>query len=156
MIDPSIDPRLARDLTDAEGDKLTAYQDTEGYWTIGRGHLLPKPHTGQSWEGFTIAQDVSDRYFNSDVLTATVYARALPEFASCDTPARVNALVELCFNMRGKWNTFVKARAAWLAKDWETAARELLDSLWAEQVKGGRANRIAGYVRDGAYPNEQV
>ncbi len=155
MIDPSIDPRLAADLSLAEGDVLEAYPDSLGYWTIGRGHKLPTPHAGQSWKGFTISQDVSDRYFNEDTRTAFTYARALPEFASCDTPARVNALYELCFNMRGKWNGFAKARAAWLAKDWNTAATELLDSLWVKQVKEGRADRIAGYVRTGRYPNEQ-
>ena len=155
MIDPSIDPRLAHDITVAEGDVLEAYEDSLGFWTIGRGHKLPTPHVGQSWKGFTISQDVSDRYFNEDVNKAAIYAKALPEFASCDTPARVNALLELCFNMMGKWNGFVKARAAWLAKDWNTAAHELLNSAWAVQVKETRASRLANYVRTGEYPNEQ-
>ena len=152
MIDTGIDPRLAADLSGAENDKLTAYQDTEGYWTIGRGHKLPTPHVGASWEGFTISQDVSDRYFNADMKSAMVYAAALPEFASCDTVCRQNALYELAFNMRGKWNGFAKCRAAWLVKDWDTARTELLHSIWDKQVHSARADRLAGYIFTGEYP----
>lgn len=158
MIDATIDSRLVADLSSAEDDKLIAYQDSLGLWTIGRGHLMPAPAPGKSWAGFGISQDVSDRYFNGDIASAIAYAKKLPEFVSCDTICRQNALIELCFNMRGKWNGFTKCRTAWLAQDWQTTHDELLNSLWAKQVqphgldKPGRATRIANYILTGQYP----
>lgn len=180
MIDPLLDPRLVTDLSDAESDVLVAYLDTEGNWTIGRGHLLPKPALGKSWAGFSISQDVSDGYFNADIRVSTGYAKALPEWKSCDTACRQNALIELSFNMRRRWATFVTTRAAWLAQNWQAAHDGLLDSEWAAQVQPheyisntckvcgqaqatagpksyctgrvGRATRLAGYILTGEYP----
>jgi lysozyme len=180
MIDSAFDSRLVHDLSGAEDDVLTAYQDSLGLWTIGRGHLLPAPAPGKSWKGFTISQDVSDRYFNGDLASAITYATKLPEFASCDTDCRKNALIELCFNMRGKWNGFHNTRAAISDKRWQDAHDGLLNSLWAAQVQphkfehnicalcghaeltgtvsyclkriGGRATRLANYFLTGEYP----
>lgn len=181
MIDLKWDPRLVADLSGAEDDVLVAYTDSLGFWTIGRGHRLPAPAPGKSWEGFSISQDVSDRYFNGDVASADVYAEKLPEFASCNTKCRQNALIELCFNMRGKWNMFTNTRAAIAAQEWQAAHDGLLNSVWAAQVQphkfavtscvlcgqeratagptsycpkreGGRAVRIANYFLTGQYP----
>lgn len=151
-LDPSIDRRLAVDLDAAEGDRLTAYQDSLGNWTCGRGHLMPQPAPGRSWEGFTVIQSTSDRWFVTDIVSAMLYAKNLPEYNSCDTACRQNALVELCFNMRGRWSTFVHARAAIEAKDWQRAHDELLSSLWAKEVHA-RATRIANYFLTGSYPD---
>jgi hypothetical protein len=180
VIDPSFDPRLVADLDAAERNELTAYQDSLGLWTIGRGHLLPKPAPGRNWANFTIAADVSDRYFNDDIRSVKLYAETLPEFKACDTDCRQNALIELCFNMRGKWNGFHATRSAWCDKRWQDAHDGLLHSLWAAEVQphkfehnicelcghpeltgvtfycpgrvNGRAVRIANYVLTGQYP----
>ena len=151
FLDARIDVRLATDIDAAEADKLTAYQDTLGNWTIGRGHLMPPAAPGRSWAGFTIIQSTSDRYFNGDLLDAIKLAQGWHEYLSCDTDCRRNALEEIAFNMGGKWATFVHARAAIAAQDWQTVHDQLLDSLWAKQV-GHRANRIAGYFLTGQYP----
>ena len=148
--DPRIDPRLAADTAAAEGDRLTAYQDTLGNWTIGCGHLLPKAAPGQSWYGFTISQDVSDRYFLGDLLAALKYAQALPEWPKLDTPCRQNALTEICFNMGSRWGTFVNTRAAIEAQNWQAAHDNLLHSAWALQVHA-RATRLANYFLTGEY-----
>jgi GH24 family phage-related lysozyme (muramidase) len=159
MLDPSIDRRLAVDLDAAESDKLVAYLDIVGNWTCGRGHLLPRPAPGRSWENFEVSQTTSDRWFNDDILAAMRLAQKWPEFPSCDTDCRRNALYELAFNLGGRWETFVHARAAIQVKDWRVAYNELLDSAWAKQVqpggldKPGRATRIANYFLTGAYPN---
>lgn len=150
--DPRLDPRLVADINTAEANKLTAYQDTLGNWTIGRGHELPKAAPGKSWEGFSISSDVSDRYFLGDLLSALVYAKALPEWNKLDTPCRQNALIELCFNMRGKWSTFVQTRAALEAQNWQGAHDGLLNSLWDKEVGVIRATRIANYFLTGEYP----
>lgn len=150
--DPRIDDRLARDIDAAENNELTAYKDSLGNWTIGRGHLLPAPAPGKSWAGFTILPAVSDRYFFDDLISAITFAQKLPEYEKCDTDCRRNALVEICFNMRGKWHEFVKARAALVEQNWQGVHDELLDSAWHAQVKG-RAERIANYFLNGDYPN---
>lgn len=154
---PEIPRQLAIDVDAAEGDRLTAYPDTLGNWTCGRGHMLPPAAPGRSWEGFTVIQSTSDRWFNGDLLTAIKVAQRWPEFRSCDTEARQNALYEIAFNMAGKWSEFIKARAAIAAKEWQTAHDELLNSAWAHQVqpdgldKPGRATRIAKQFLTGQY-----
>lgn len=147
--DPRIDPRLAADLDKAESNKLTAYKDSLGLWTIGRGHLLPR---GIDYTGHTINADASDSYFIADMLAATAMARALAEWVKMDTDCRRNALIEICFNMGSKWRTFIRARAAAQLQDWQTMASELLNSLWATQVGKARSTRLADYFLTGLYP----
>jgi GH24 family phage-related lysozyme (muramidase) len=147
-LDPRIDPRLARDIDAAEGDRLAAYQDTLGNWTIGRGHLL----AGSNWAGFTISQSASDKFFSVDILQAMGLASKWAELEKCDTDCRKNALYEIAFNMANKWDQFVHARAAIQAGDWQQVHDQLLNSLWAKQVHG-RATRIANYFLTGEYPN---
>jgi GH24 family phage-related lysozyme (muramidase) len=158
FLDSRIDPRLARDIDSAEADKLTAYQDTLGNWTIGRGHLMPPPAPGRSWEGFTIIQSTSDRYLNGDLLDAIALAQRWPEYAACDTPCRQNALEELAFNMAHKFEMWGPTIKLIEAQNWQGVHDHLLASLWAKQVqpggldKPGRATRIAGYFLTGQYP----
>jgi GH24 family phage-related lysozyme (muramidase) len=159
VIDPSIDRRLAIDLDASENDKLVAYHDTLGNWTCGRGHLMPQPAPGRSWEGFTVPQSTSDRWFNTDIMNAMRLASKWPEFTSCDTPCRQNALYELAFNMGSKWQKWGPTRDAIAAKEWQTVHDHLLASLWAKEVqphgldKPGRATRIANYFLTGEYPS---
>jgi GH24 family phage-related lysozyme (muramidase) len=164
VLDPSIDRRLAVDIDAAEQDKLVAYQDTRGNWTCGRGHLMPQAAPGRSWAGFTIIQSTSDMWFSTDIMNAMRLASKWPEFASCDTQCRKNALTEIAFNMGGKWAQFQPTRDAITAKDWPTVHNHLLASLWAKEVQPhgvfdasgvelpGRATRIAGYFLTGEYP----
>lgn len=148
-----VDPRLDHDIRWAEDPNgrpiLTAYKDSLGYWTIGTGHLLlPQEH---DWSGYTITSQQAEMYLDGDLMHAHEFAFRLPEWAACDTKCRANALIELCFNMGGRWLEFHEARAAWVAKRWDAAAAGMLDSIWAHQV-GARAVRLAGYVRTGQYP----
>ena len=159
LLDPSIDRRLAVDLDASESDKLVAYLDTEGNWTCGRGHLMPRPAPGRSWEGFTVVQTTSDRWFSTDIVNAINLASKWPEFASCDTDCRKNALYELAFNMAHKFETWGPTIKLIEAKDWQGVHDHLLASLWAKQVqphgldKPGRATRIANYFLTGEYPS---
>jgi GH24 family phage-related lysozyme (muramidase) len=159
VLDPTIDRRLAVDLDASESDKLVAYLDTEGNWTCGRGHLMPRPAPGRSWEGFTVAQSTSDRWFSTDIMNAIQLAQKWPEFASCDTDCRKNALYELAFNMAHKFETWGPTIKLIEAKDWLGVHDHLLASLWAKQVqphgldKPGRATRIANYFLTGEYPS---
>jgi GH24 family phage-related lysozyme (muramidase) len=153
FLDPRIDVRLARDIDAAEDDVLTAYQDSLGNWTIGRGHLMPRPGTPKGWAGFTIIQSTSDRYFNEDLLTAIVLAQKWPEYASCDTDCRRNALEELAFNMAHKFESWGPTIALIQAQNWQGVHDHLLASLWAKQVGPVRSSRIANYFLTGQYPS---
>jgi GH24 family phage-related lysozyme (muramidase) len=159
VLDPSIDRRLATDLDAAERDELTAYLDTRGNWTCGRGHLMPRPAAGRSWESFTIPQTTSDRWFSTDIVNAMRLAQSWAEFASCDTDCRKNALYEIAFNLGGRWEEFVNTRAAITKQDWRAVHDNLLNSKWASEVqpdgldRPGRATRIAKYFLTGEYPH---
>ena len=151
ILDPSIDRRLAVDIDAAEGDRLEAYQDTEGNWTAGRGHLLPRPAPGRTWAGFTVPQSTSDGWFSADLMNAMHLAERWGEYESCDTDCRKNALTEIAFNMGSRWTQFGPTRDAIKAQQWQIVHDHLLASLWAKQVHG-RATRIAGYFLTGEYP----
>lgn len=159
-LDPAIDRRLAVDLDAAERDELEAYPDSLGFWTIGRGHLLPQPAPGKSWKGFTILQSVSDRFFSEDICAALRLAQKWPEWTKMDTQCRQNALTELAFNMGGKWEKWEPTRALMMARDWQGVHDHLLGSLWAKEVqphgldKPGRATRIANQFLNGHYDDE--
>jgi lysozyme len=151
-------PYLMRDIQAGEGCKLEAYKDTNGFWTIGYGHKLPKPVSPEAWAGFTISQAVADRYLEEDLARSLKYASSLPEWTECDTTCRQNALTEIVFNMgAGTWQTFHDTRSAIQAKNWQSVHDHLLASKWALEVqphgldKPGRATRIAGYFLTGQY-----
>jgi lysozyme len=145
----TIDPRLIKDVETAEGCELTAYQDTLGNWTVGYGHKLP---AGRSWSGYTIQPLTATYTLEGDLQSATQYAQSLAEWTRLDTPCRQNALIELCFNMRTRWLTFVNTRNALQLQNWQAAHDGLLASEWASQVGPARSTRIANYFLTGQYP----
>lgn len=159
-LDPRINRQLAINVDASENDELTAYLDSLGNWTIGRGHLMPPAAPGRSWQGFTISQSTSDRYFNGDLLNALELAQRLPEWPKCDTQCRQDALTEICFNLGGKWETFVTARKLLEAQNWQALHDDLLTTLWAREIgiglhpdgKPKRATRIANQFLTGEYP----
>jgi GH24 family phage-related lysozyme (muramidase) len=159
VLDPSIDRRLAIDIDASEDDRLVAYLDTKGNWTAGRGHLLPRPAPGRSWEGFTVVQSISDLWFSTDIMNAIRLASKWDELASCDTDCRKNALYEIAFNMGGRWSEFGPTRDAIKSQEWQIVHDHLLGSLWAKEVQPhgfdtpGRATRIANYFLSGEYPD---
>jgi GH24 family phage-related lysozyme (muramidase) len=158
FLDSSIDRRLAALIDTAEGNRLTAYEDTLGNWTCGRGHKLPPAAPGRSWVGFSVIESTSDRWFNGDLLDAIALAKKWPEYESCDTDARRGGLVEIAFNMHSKWAQFVHARAAIQDQNWQEAHDQLLwnapgvKTAWYEEI-GGRAERIANQFLTGQYPS---
>jgi len=135
---------LARiSLVEDEGRVPHAYQDSEGYWTIGVGRLIDKRKGGK------LRNDEIDLMLANDIDDAVICARALfPNFANL-TEERKAVLVNMAFNL-GMTNLtkFRKFREAVERQDWYEAAVQMLDSLWAKQV-GARANRLAEKMRKG-------
>lgn len=148
-----MDARLVKDIKQAEGDRLKAYKDSLGYWTIGYGHLLPNQTI--SWADHTITQEQADSYLEEDLEQAQARCMHLVEWPSLDTPCRKNAVIELEFNMAGRWIKFYKTRLDIGNKDWQAAHDDLLKSLWAKQVGKTRSERIAGYLLTGQYPAQE-
>lgn len=143
-----MDPRLIRDIKQSEGCKLVAYRDSLDYWTIGYGHLLDQT---KDWVGHTITQDQADAYLADDLTQAQTRCMHLLEWPMLDTPCRQNAVIELEFNMAGKWLKFYKTRLDIGNKNWQSAHDDLLKSMWAKQVGPARSNRIAKYLLTGQY-----
>jgi lysozyme len=149
-----IDQHLYHDISFAEAPGgvpvLTAYKDTQGYWTIGIGHLLvPITH---NWWGYTITAEEAIKLLDADIITAQGFAGRLPEWKYLDTTCRQNAVVELCFNLGPRWLDFHETRDAIMARDWQKAHDQLLASEWAVQVGPTRSNRLANYLLTGQYP----
>ena len=120
-----------------EGCRHLPYQDSLGVWTVGYGHNLEQPLSHAAV--LQIFQDDLNEAINNCL-------HAFPWFAELTT-ARANALVDMCFNLGlSRLQKFVKFLAAMERGDYDTAANEMLDSLWAKQVKG-RALELATLIR---------
>ncbi len=120
-----------------EGLRLSPYIDSVGVQTIGYGHNLQRPFSIKAME----------QQFQDDL--AGVHndcLHAFPWFADL-SEARQWAVKNMCFNMGlPRLLGFKKFLQAMELGDYETAAREALDSLWAKQVKG-RALELAQLIR---------
>lgn len=144
-----MDSRLLADIKQAEGCKLEAYTDTKGFWTIGYGHLLPDQ--SKDWKGYIISQYQADSWLEDDLEQARARCMHLHEWPCLDTVCRQNALIELEFNMAGKWMKFLKTRQDIYNQNWQAAHDDLLDSAWAKEVGPTRSKRIAKYLLTGEY-----
>ena len=131
---------LRRQLIAHEGLRLHVYEDSLGIATIGVGRNLKD-------RGIT---DAEARYLLDNDINACLddLAAAFAWFAVLD-PVRQRVLVDLCFNLGiSRLKGFRKFLAACDAADWATAARELLDSKYAQQV-GRRAITLAAMLTRG-------
>lgn len=132
---------LKADLSRDEGRIPHAYTDSEGFLTIGVGHLIDKRRGGRLSEEMIDAlllEDINGVFIDLD--NYLPWWRGLSE-------ARQRALANMAFNLgiHGLLK-FKKMLAAMQAGDWQEAAKEALASKWASQV-GARANRISELLK---------
>lgn len=135
--------QLHADLRRDEGERLYAYQDSEGYWTIGVGVLIDRRRGG----GITREESA---YLLGNRVRAVIdeLDRALPWWRSM-SEARQRALANMAFNLGvTTLLTFKRTLESMRGGDYERAASEMLESKWAKQV-GARAERLAALVRAG-------
>ena len=124
-----------------EGFRASAYRDTRGYLTIGYGRLI------DARRGGGITRQEAEFLLAGDTKCAEATVRALYHGADGFTAARYNALVSMAFNLgRGGMRRFTNMSAAIACNDWELAADEALNSVWAGQVPA-RAHEIARALR---------
>lgn len=161
--------RLRADLTRDEGLKLAAYQDTNGFWTIGVGHLLGAD--GLQPRMLRVTNDEAMALLDWDIEIATNSARAVFD---CGTGANSNlwhllddvrqrALVNMAFNRGEKRmresSTITPAIITafqtfpFMLNDqaWAAVADAILASPWAKQI-GHRAERLAYMLKTGKDP----
>lgn len=120
-----------------EGIRAVPYIDSLGVQTIGIGHNLHKP----------LSHAAIMQIFRDDLADArNDCLHAFPWFADLDE-SRQWVLINMCFNLGlPRLQKFYKFLTAVEQGDYETAASEMLDSLWAKQVKG-RARELASLMR---------
>ena len=135
--------KLHKQLIRHEGLKLSAYQDSLGYWTIGTGRLI------DARKGGGISENEADYLLSNDVVEVMGgLDKALPWWNDLDE-VRQRVLADLCFNLGlAGLLKFRATLAAWEAGDYERAADGLKASKWYGQVKT-RGPRLAQMLRTG-------
>lgn len=151
-----------------EGFRQFMYKDTEGYWTIGVGHLLTKQTGPQS---STVALQAikelggTESGFMSIDLVKKVLAKDLQRTIDqlekhyktkdlalklkSSQPIRYNALINMSFQLGVAGVAgFTKSLALLNESKWNEAAAELLNSRWARQTPK-RAIRVTDVIRTG-------
>lgn len=135
--------KLHQQLIQHEGLRLSAYQDSLGYWTIGVGRLI------DARAGGGITEDEAIELLDNDIVAKQVdLDRELSWWWDLDE-VRQMVLIDMCFNMGiRRLLTFKTTLALIKAGKYEQAAQAMLKSKWATQVKG-RATRLAEMMRTG-------
>ena len=134
---------LERQLKRHEGLVLHAYQDHLGFWTIGYGRLIDERRGGG------ISEDEALILLRNDINKVERELRSRVTYWHDLPPVKRQALLNMAFQLGvGGLMQFRRMWAAIARRDWDTAAREALDSRWAQQTPR-RANEIAGMLRDG-------
>ena len=129
---------LKASLKSHEGINRLPYRDSTGNETVGVGHNLDAP----------MPEKLIDLILEFDVsLAIEELDRAVPSWRQ-HSEARQNVLIELSFNLgMPKLGKFIRFWFAMEQKDYVQASQELLQSKWAEQVKG-RAITLANRLKD--------
>jgi lysozyme len=130
---------LKKDIISAEGFKLKPYKDTVGKTTIGVGRNLDDVGLMKEEVLFLLENDIKRIQKELD---------SIEEFSLLSEP-RQRVIAEMVFNLgKGNFMKFKNMRQAIQLQDWNRAANEMLNSLWAKQV-GKRATRLAACMRTG-------
>jgi len=153
-------PTIAKWIEHWEGRRHRAYVDTTGHVTTGVGLNLERQDAPQRLAAVgashsnvlagvqTLSDEQVDRLLDMDVADAILAVNALVAKPLRLGQARHTALVDMAFNLGHKGlSKFAGMLSAVDAGDWQTAAKEALDSKWATQV-GRRAAADAKALRD--------
>ena len=139
---------LREELERDEGVKYEVYLDHLGYPTFGIGHLITDddPERGAS-VGTKVDSDRVQEAFETDVETVlSDCERLYVQFEHL--PEEVQLIVaNMMFNMGyTRLSKFKGMKRGVDARDWESAADEMVDSRWYKQVTR-RADRLVVRMR---------
>ncbi|KAM9961134.1 hypothetical protein ACTFIW_010471 [Dictyostelium discoideum] len=152
-----------------EGEKLEMYKDTEGYYTIGIGHLITrikernvaiksleeqlghKVKMDSKNEPIITSSD-SEALFEKDLSVATKSIESNPTLSTIYKNLdniRKMAIINMVFQM-GVNNvlTFKMSLKLIEEKKWAEAAKELKNSTWNHQTPN-RSNRVISVIETG-------
>ncbi len=123
-----------------EGLKLKPYECPSGYITIGYGRNIQQ-------NGITLAE--AEMLLDNDIeRVITELEKWLSVFNEL-SENRKAALIDMSYNLGfNKLFQFRRFLAALQKKDFDLAAKEMLDSKWAAQV-GNRATVLANMMKEG-------
>tara|TARA_R110002094_G_scaffold157781_1_gene144016 strand:+ start:8031 stop:8426 length:396 start_codon:yes stop_codon:yes gene_type:complete len=128
---------LVDDLIRHEGYRRHLYEDTEGNLTIGVGYNIEEKGLPDYIIRFLLDDSIKE--------ARSELSRIAPDLHLSRT--RQDVLLNMLFNMGApRLLTFKKMWAAIENNDFETAADEMLDSKWADQV-GQRAIELSERMR---------
>ena len=154
---------LIKQLVKSEGLRLEVYQDTLGIDTIGVGRNLEDrgitkeelaaldfPNIEAVYEHGITETDAAFLLENDVQIVEEELVRAHPCVDSLDA-VRQLVLVDMAFNMGvPRLCKFKKMWASIHEEDFRTAAKEMLDSRWAIQVKS-RSHKLAHAMHHGDF-----
>ncbi len=130
---------LERMLTRHEGLRLKPYRCTAGKLTIGIGRNIEDVGIFPDEAALMLRNDIARCERDLD--------HSVPWWRKLDEVRRW-VLIDMCFMGIGKLMEFKKMWTALAVRDYEAAAAEMLDSLWARQV-GSRAKELAEMMKGG-------
>ncbi len=136
---------LEHKLIEHEGMKKSAYEDSLGFLTIGIGRLI------DARKGAGLSVDEIFYLMRNDI---DRLHRELTNYSwfKCLNDVRQGVIIELAFNVGiNGLLSFKRMIAALEPLNPPLAAKEMLDSKWAEQVGANRANDMASRLREGRY-----
>ena len=132
--------RLIAQLRKHEGVEYKPYTDTVGKLTIGVGRNLDDRGLSEDEIDYLLQNDI--RIVEEELTQWWSHWQSLNQ-------TRQLVVADMMFNMgRPRLSQFKLFLRALEASDYETAAVEMLDSKWAEQVKG-RATTLAEMMSTG-------
>lgn len=134
-------PKIAERIREREGLSFLPYKCPTGHLTIGYGHNLEHG----------ISKEVAELLLRQDIEIAMKQVKKTFVWWPKLTEARLFVLVDMVYNMGlSAVYGFKKMLAAIDKGDYETAAKELLNSRYALQV-GKRAKENAAMLRLGEW-----
>ena len=154
---------LIKQLVQSEGLRLQVYQDTLGIDTIGVGRNLEDrgitkeeldtmdfPNIEAVYEHGITEADAAYLLENDVQIVEEELLKAHPCVADLDA-VRQLVLVDMAFNLGvPRLNKFKKMWAAIYENKFDVAAKEMLDSRWANQVKS-RSTKLAHAMHHGEF-----
>lgn len=137
----SLKRRLRKQLAKHEGFVQHAYQDSEGYWTIGFGRMIDYKLGGgiTTKEAYVLLDnDIEKTYDELD--------RWYPWWRDLKEDAQL-VIANMAFNMgMTRLSNFKNMLGALRVRDYNKAADEMVDSKWYTQV-GNRAKELESLMR---------
>lgn len=145
---------LRTQLKKHEGEELTAYYCPGGYLTVGVGHNLEANPVHEligrdiKRKGAKISQHESDLLLDHDIDRFADEVRQEFDFFDELSNPRQHVLLDMAFNLGTQGLLkFKNMISALRESNYDRAAAEMLNSLWANQV-GERSTNLAAMMRD--------